>query len=66
MLGRQRAVDQVIETGRPIGLVTAEFHTARSTLSKLVDRYRSAGAARPEDRSSAPADRPTRLPIRAV
>ena len=34
VLGRQRAVDQVIDRGRPIAHVAAEFHIARSTLSK--------------------------------
>ena len=62
VLGRQRAVAQVIERGRPIAHVAAEFHIAGSTLSTWVNRYRAAGAAGLEDHSSAPAHRPTRLP----
>lgn len=66
VLGRQRAADQVLERGRPIAHVAAEFHIARSTLSKWVDRHRADGDTGLEDRSSAPASRPTRLPDRAV
>ena len=60
-VGRQRAVDQVLERGRPIAHVAAEFHIARATLSKWVSRYRELGVVGLEDRSSAPAHRPTRL-----
>lgn len=63
VLGRQRAVAQVIECGRPIAHVAAEFHIARAMLSKWVGRYRAAGEAGLQDRSSAPAIRPSRLPI---
>ncbi|MBB5832651.1 transposase [Brachybacterium aquaticum] len=66
VIGRQRAVAQVIERGRPIAHVAAEFHIARSTLSKWVSRYRDHGEAGLEDRSSAPAHRPTRLPAWVV
>ena len=66
VLGRQRAVAQVIERGRPIAHVAAEFHIARATLSKWVGRYRAAGAAGLEDRSSAPANRPSRLSVEVV
>ena len=66
VLGRQRAVDQVIERGRPIAHVASEFHIARSTLSKWVARSREHGRAGLEDRSSAPVNRPSRLPIWAV
>lgn len=59
VLGIQRVVAQVVERGRPIAHVAAEFHIARSTLSKWVSRYREHGV---QDRSSAPANRPTRLP----
>ncbi len=62
VLGRQRAAAQVIERGRPIVHVAAEFHIARSTLSKWVGRYRANGEAGLQDRASAPANRPTRLP----
>lgn len=61
VLGRQRAVAQVLERERPIAHVAAEFHIARATLSKWVARYREQGATGLEDRSSAPAYRPTRL-----
>ena len=64
--GRQRAVTQVPDVGRPIAHVAAEFHIARSTLSKWVARYRTHGEAGLEDRSNAPANRPTRLPGDAV
>jgi transposase-like protein len=60
-LGRQRAVDHVIERGRPIAHVAAEFHIARAALSKWVTRYRELGVVGLEDRSSAPVYRPTRL-----
>ena len=36
VLGRQRAVDQVSERGRPYAHVTSQFHIARATLSKWV------------------------------
>ena len=63
VLGRQRAVAQVIERGRPIAHVAAEFHIARSTLSKWVGRYHEHGELGLQDHSSAPANRPTRLPV---
>ena len=66
VLGRQRAVAQVIERGRPIAHVAAEFHIARATLSKWVARYRASGPAGLEDHSSAPAHRPSRLPAPVV
>ena len=66
VVGRQRAVAQVIDSDRPIAHVAAEFHIARTTLSKWVGRYRDHGEAGLEDRSSAPANRPTRLPIWAL
>ncbi|HLR95666.1 MAG TPA: leucine zipper domain-containing protein [Jiangellaceae bacterium] len=62
VLGRQRAVDQVIKAGRPIAHVAAEFRIARATLSKRVSRYRDHGVVGLEDRSSAPAVRPSRCP----
>ena len=65
-IGRHRAVTQVLEVGRPIAHVAAEFHIARATLSKWVARYRSHGLADLEDRSSAPAKRPSRTPMRVV
>ena len=34
VVGRQRAVAQVVDSGRPIAHVAAEFHIARTTLSK--------------------------------
>ncbi|GAB2546271.1 hypothetical protein GCM10027268_20350 [Brachybacterium huguangmaarense] len=47
-LGRQRAVAQVLERGRPIAHVAAEFRIARSTLSKWVTRAaREIGAVTP-------------------
>src|SRR5699024_1896334 len=61
VLGRERAVDQVIRKGRPIAHVAAEFHIARATLSKWVSRYRDHRVLGLEDRSSAPAARPSRL-----
>lgn len=65
-LGRQRAVAQVLERDRSIVHVAAEFRIARSTLSKWVTRYRAAGPSGLEDRSSAPAHRPTRLSVDVV
>ncbi|MGP5254421.1 helix-turn-helix domain-containing protein, partial [Brachybacterium alimentarium] len=43
VVGRQRAVAQVVDSGRPIAHVAAEFHIARTTLSKWVGRYRDQG-----------------------
>ncbi|WP_343875592.1 helix-turn-helix domain-containing protein, partial [Brachybacterium alimentarium] len=66
VVGRQRAVAQVVDSGRPIAHVAAEFRIARTTLSKWVGRFREHGEAGLEDHSSAPANRPTRLPIWAL
>ena len=66
VLGRQRAVTEVLERGRPIAHVAAEFHIARATLSKWVARYRDRGSAGLVDRSTAPANRPARLPAWVV
>ena len=66
VLGRQRAVDQVIGKGRPIAHVVTEFHSARATLSKWVSRYRDHGVVGLEDRFSAPAERPSRLDVWVV
>ena len=63
VVGRQRAIAQVVEVGRPIAHVAAEFHIARTTLSKWVGRFREHGELGLQDHSSAPANRPTRLPI---
>lgn len=63
VVGRQRAVAQVIGSGRPIAHVAAKFRIARTTLAKWVGRYRDHGETELEDHSSAPANRPTRLPI---
>lgn len=62
-IGRLRAVEEVLDRGRPIAHVAAEFHIARATLSKWVTRYRQSGPEGLVDRSSAPAHRPTRLPV---
>ncbi|MGP5268716.1 IS481 family transposase [Brachybacterium alimentarium] len=66
VVGRQRAVAQVVDSGRPIAHVAAEFRIARTTLSKWVGRFREHGEAGLEDHSSAPANRPARLPIWAL
>src|SRR5690625_3819898 len=66
VVGRQRAVVQVVDFGRPIAHVAAEFHIARATLSKWVGRFREHGQPGLEDRSSAPANRPCRLPAWVV
>lgn len=63
VVGRQRAVAQVVDAGRPIAHVAAEFRIARTTLSKWVGRFREHGELGLQDHSSAPANRPTRLPI---
>lgn len=58
--GRRRLV-----TGcqhRPIAHVAAEAGVSRQCLSKWVGRYRAGGEAALQDRSSAPARRPTRTP----
>lgn len=56
--GRRRAVEETVHGGRPIAHVAAEFHIARSTLSKWVARYRDQGVEGLEDRSSAPRTTP--------
>lgn len=66
VLGRQRAVAQVVERGRPIAHVAGEFHIARATLSKWGSRYRVQGVTGLEYRSSTSANRPSRLPARVV
>lgn len=55
VVGRQPAVAQVIDSGRPISRATSEFRIARTTLSKWVGRYRELGEPGLQDRSSAPA-----------
>lgn len=47
--GRHRAVEQVLERGRPVAHVAAEFRIARSTLTKWVTRYRTHGTVGLED-----------------
>nr|BFF07185.1 hypothetical protein GCM10023233_21540 [Brevibacterium otitidis] len=64
--GRQRLVTCVLTDGRPISHVAAEAGIARSTLTKWVARYREEGVDGLEDRSSAPATRPTRIPLEVV
>lgn len=63
--GRQRLIDRV-EAGRPIAHVAAEAGISRACLSKWVHRYRADGPEALSDRSSAPAHRPTRLPIELI
>ena len=55
-----------VQAGRPIAHVAAEAGSARATLSKWVARYRQGGAQALEDRSSAPAHRPTRTSTETV
>ncbi|MGP5388264.1 helix-turn-helix domain-containing protein, partial [Brachybacterium tyrofermentans] len=61
--GRLRLVQRVENDGRPIAHVAAEAGIARSTLTKWVHRYRDDGIEALQDRTSAPARRPSRLPI---
>lgn len=61
--GRLRLVQRVEDDGRPIAHVAAEAGIARSTLTKWVHRYRDDGIEALQDRTSAPARRPSRLPI---
>ena len=65
-VGRRRAIAQVLERGRPISHVAAEFRISRATLSKWVNRYLLHGEDGLIDRSSAPTHRPTRLPVEVV
>ena len=62
-VGRLRLVRRVEYDSRPIAHVAAEAGVARSTLTKWVHRYRDDGAEALEDRTSAPARRPSRPPI---
>lgn len=64
--GRLRLVQRVEDDGRPIAHVAAEAGVARSTLTKWVHRYRADGAEAWEDRTSAPARRPSRPPIEVL
>lgn len=64
--GRQRLVRRVEVDGRAIAHVAAEAGIARSTLTKWVHRYRADGLEALEDRSSAPARRPSRLPVEVI
>ncbi len=64
--GRHRLVTRVISEGRPVAHVAAEAGVARSTLTKWVHRYQTGGPQALEDRSSAPATRPTRLPVEVI
>lgn len=61
--GRHRLITRVLAGGRPIAHIAAEAGIARSTLTKWVARYRADGPEGLEDRSSAPAARPTRIPL---
>lgn len=64
--GRLRLVQRVEDDGRPIAHVAAEAGVARSTLTKWVHRYREDGVEALEDRTSAPARRPSRTPIEVI
>lgn len=64
--GRLRLVQRVENDGRPIAHVAAESGVARSTLTKWVHRYRAEGIGALEDRSSAPARRPSRPPVDVI
>ena len=64
--GRHRLVSRVITEGRPVAHVAAEAGIARSTLTKWVHRYHHGGPHALEDHSSAPATRPTRLPVEVI
>ena len=64
--GRLRLVKRVEDDGRPVAHVAAEAGVARSTLTKWVHRYRADGAEALEDRTSAPARRPSRPPIEVL
>ena len=63
--GRRRAVEEVLDRGRPVSHVAGEFRISRTTLSKWVGRYRAHGPAGLEDASSAPADAGAGLGCRA-
>ena len=64
--GRHRSVIEVLERGRPIAHVAAEFHIAGSTLTKWVGRYRQQGPAGLHDHPSTPHRQPGRLPTDTV
>ena len=55
-----------VQAGRPIAHVAAEAGIARATLSKWLARYHQGGTQALEDRSSAPAHRPTRTSAKTV
>ena len=52
VVGRQWAVAQVADVGRPIAHVAAEFRIARTTLSKWVGRFREHGELGLQERSA--------------
>lgn len=56
----------MIEHGRPVAHVAAEFHIARSTLTKWVNHFRAGGPVGLEERTIAPLNLPTRLPHQSV
>ena len=64
-VGRHRLVAQVVEVGRPIAHVAAEAHIARPR-SRSGSNATARTAPSLEDRSSAPANRPSRLPIEVL
>ena len=54
-LGRAEMVRRIVEEGRPVAEVAAGFGIGERTARKWVARFRSEGAAGPENRSSRPA-----------
>lgn len=63
---RPLQVERVVIDGRPIAHVAAEADVARATLSKWVAPYRDGGEDALVDYSSAPANRPGRIPVWVV
>ena len=62
-VGRRGAFARVLERGRPISHVAAEFRISRAILANWVGRFEQHAEDWLAERSSAPARRPTRLPI---
>lgn len=62
VVGSQRAVAQVVNSGHRITHIASESRIARATLSKRVARYCEHDNTGLEGHSSAPANRPSRLP----
>jgi transposase InsO family protein len=61
-LGRAELVRRVVDDGQPVGVVARDLGVCERTVRKWVARYKAAGSAGLEDRSSRPHHSPNRTP----